>query len=69
MEKSQVIQSAEVTQTHSFHSSDSTGRRGHKFHVLRKDLYIHEVHIKQESAPQRLRKHPDDKNLRAKNPT
>jgi len=43
MEKSQAIQSAKVTQTHSFHSSDSTGRIGHKFHVLRKDSYIHEA--------------------------
>lgn len=33
---------AEVTQSHFFHASDSIGRMAQKFHVQRKDWYIHE---------------------------
>lgn len=52
---------AEVAQSYFFHTLDSIRRMGQKFHGQRKELVYSWgaiIHIKQESAPQRLKQHP-----------
>lgn len=62
---------AEVTQSYFFHASDSIERMGQKFHVQRKDLYIHEelsYILNRRLLLRGWNNTPGERNLKAKDP-